>query len=242
MKRAGLAATLALTPGEALAHGVVEGVGDIYAGLLHPLLVPGEALTLLALALLMGSSGLNAARFGIPALAAGLAVGLLAGAHVPSALATPPLLAVALVAAALVAAGARLAPVAVAVLAAAAGVAVGVDAHPESNALRPALVGGAATVLGGTALTLAIAALVLGRTALWQRVAVRVAGSWIVATAVLYLALTFGEAWSGPRSTLPSVAYGELHVDGWIVRCRRPMVAGEHAELSRVGELQGALT
>jgi hypothetical protein len=188
MRRATAAGTaLALTAGSAHAHGVLQGAGDVYAGLLHPLVVPAEALALVAAGLLLGSSGLAGSRIGLPALAAGLAAGLALGRDVPLPLATPLLLAVALVAATPVVVGLRLPPEAAAGIAALAGAAVGIDARPDPAILRP-LVAGAAAVLGATALATVAAGLVLGRERLWQRVAVRVAGSWISASAILYFA------------------------------------------------------
>jgi hypothetical protein len=182
-----IAAALALVPGSACAHGMLQGVGDLYAGLLHPLLVPAEALALVAAGLLLGTSGLAASRLGLPALALGLATGLLLGRPVPPPLVTPLLLAIALAAALLVVAGLPLAPETAAAMAALAGVAVGIDARPDPDTLRP-LVAGAASVLGATALATFVAALVLERERHWQRVAVRVAGSWIGASAILYFA------------------------------------------------------
>jgi hypothetical protein len=183
---AGAALLVGLGTGRANAHGMLQGVGDFYAGLLHPVVVPAEALALVAVGLLLGSSGLAACRLGLPALVAGLAAGLAIGRHVPIAAATPLLLAIALVGAALVAAGLRLPPQAAAGLALLGGAAVGIDAQPEAEALPPVLVASGATLLGGAALATVVVSLALGRTGLWQRVAVRTAGSWITASTVLY--------------------------------------------------------
>lgn len=187
MRRVAAAGGLVLLPTPAAAHGVLQGVGDVYAGLLHPLVVPAEALALVAAALLLGASGRAACRVGLPALAAGLAAGLALGGHVPPSLATPALLAVALLAGAPVTAGLRLPTPLAALIAALAGLAVGIDAQPDPETLRPTLAA-AATILGATAIAVIVAALVLEREHGWQRIAMRVAASWITASAILYFA------------------------------------------------------
>lgn len=186
--RAGAAVLVGLCPSSAAAHGALEGVGDFYAGLLHPVLVPSEALALVATGLMLGTSGLPACRPGLVALAVGLAAGLAVGRLVPAHLAAPLLLTATLVAAALVTAGLRLPPAPAAAVAALAGAAIGVDARPEAEALPSILVASGASVIGGTALTTLVVAAVLGRVQYWQRIAVRTAGSWITASAILYLA------------------------------------------------------
>lgn len=182
-----------LIPQAAYAHGSLEGVGDFYAGLLHPVVVPAELLAIVASGLLIGRSGLSTCRRAIPTLAGAVAAGLVLASKVASVPdMTTPLTLVALVAAAVVTTGLR-APVWIAAwvasgLAMLAGLAVGLDAAPETNALFGALVSGIATLLGSTALITIVAALALRADKHWQRIAAQVAGSWITASAVLYLA------------------------------------------------------
>lgn len=125
-------------------------------------------------------------------LAGAMALGL---ALAPAIAATPdmttPLVTVALVAAAIVTAGLRTPPWIAVGLAILAGVGVGIDAAPGMNAAFPALLNGAATLLGGTAMVTIIAALGLKAERHWQRIATQVAGSWITASAMLYLAYQF---------------------------------------------------
>lgn len=175
-------------PAPAEAHTIVEGMDGVYAGLLHPLLVPAEALAIVAVALLLGASGHAACRAGLIGLAAGLAAGLALGRHVPAAYATPSLLAAAFAAAALVAAGLRLPARVVTLIATLAGLAVGFDARPEGDPLPQLIAAGAATLLGATAVALVVAGLALRRDHGWPHIAVRVAGSWITACAILYFA------------------------------------------------------
>jgi hypothetical protein len=186
---AAIAALAGLLPGTAEAHNLLKGAGDIYAGFLHPVVVPAEALALIATGLLLGTSGKVAARIGLPALAAGLAAGLAIASWLSTeALSTTLLLAVALLAASIVTAGPRVGPAFAAGLAFAGGTAVGFDAMPESPTLSGLLAASAATVAGGTVAATIIAALALDRTVLWQAVATRIAGSWITASTILYFA------------------------------------------------------
>jgi hydrogenase/urease accessory protein HupE len=187
------AATLLwLTPQAAFAHGTLQGVGDFYAGLLHPVIVPAELLAIVASGLLIGRSGLVACQRGIPAFAGAVAAGLvLAFAFAAAADMTTPLVSAALVAAAIVTTGLR-PPIWTAVgLASLAGLAVGFDAAPEANARLGALLSGMATVLASTALITIVAALALQTEKHWQRIAAQIAGSWITASAVLYLTFQF---------------------------------------------------
>jgi hypothetical protein len=184
----GAGALLAFVPGVARAHGVLEGVGDFYAGLLHPVVVPAELLAVVATGLLLGRSGVAACRSGILLLAAGVAAGMGLAAAVGAAGATTPLAAAAFLAAAIVAAGLQIPIWTAASIALFAGFAVGLDARPEASALYPRILGGAATVLGSLVLATLGAAAALDAEKPWHRVAVRVAGSWITASSGLLLA------------------------------------------------------
>lgn len=181
------AALAVLAPRPAAAHAALQGVGDVYAGLLHPIVVPAELLALLALALALATSGRPACRVGLPALALGLAAGLAFGTILPADLATPVLLAVAFAAAAPVVLGLGLPKPPAAALAVLAGLAVGADARPEAIILSTRVSASLATIVGGAAVVTLVLGLVLGREKHWQRVAARVAASWIMASAILYL-------------------------------------------------------
>lgn len=181
-------ATLGLIPQAAHAHGAIEGAGDFYGGLLHPLVAPAELLVIVACGLLIGRCGLAACRSGIPMLAGAIAVGLGLGSTVaPGADMTIPLALVALIAAAIVTTGLRAPLWAAAGLTLLAGFTVGLDAAPEPNGGVGALMSGAAMLLGGTGLATITAALALRSEQNWQRIAAQVAGSWITASSVLFL-------------------------------------------------------
>ena len=172
----------------ARAHSPIVGVGGFYGGLLHPLLVPAHALSLLALGLFIGrqESRRGPTIIFAAALIAGLGAVALAVGPTP---AGEILLADTAVVGALVAL-AFVPPRPVGWLAAAVtGAALGLDSPPEEISIELATI-----VLIGTGLGACIAlALVIGLTSYlrrdWQRLAVRIIGSWIAASAMLVLAV-----------------------------------------------------
>ncbi|MFM2065222.1 MAG: hypothetical protein RLZZ584_131 [Pseudomonadota bacterium] len=76
---AGLAGAL-VTAMPAWAHGTLPGINQFYNGVLHPLLAPAHLLALLALALLAGQQGLRPRPWEVIGLGAGMAMGALAAA------------------------------------------------------------------------------------------------------------------------------------------------------------------
>ena len=71
------------TPSMALAHSAIPGIGFFYSGMLHPLRVAEHLLALLALALLLGQTGLQKSHFALGAFSAGLVLGLPVLIYVP---------------------------------------------------------------------------------------------------------------------------------------------------------------
>jgi urease accessory protein len=180
---------IALAPRLALAHGSIQGMGSFYGGMLHPFLVPAHVLVLLALGLFLGQQAIVDLPIGFPAFMGGLAAGLAVAA---AGVVTPPTPVVLALAAALgvaVAAAFALPPALCAVLTIGTGLAVGLDSPPEALT-----VGGRAAAVIGTGLA-AILAVFYAAAAVerlrrgWQRILVRVLGSWICASASLVLAL-----------------------------------------------------
>jgi urease accessory protein len=182
-----------IAPEAAEAHGNFAGLGNFYGGLLHPLLVPAEMLAVVSVGLLLGSSGRPACHAGIPAFAIGVSAGLAAAQAItiPAPFFSALPLAAAAVAAGLLIVGARVPHALSAAIALAAGVAVGMDATPDAGDLSSIVAASAATVLASTAAVLVIAALLLDRRQPWLSIAVRVAGSWILACALLYFGWVF---------------------------------------------------
>ncbi len=184
-----LVAAFSLVPVEARAHAPIAGLGGFYNGLLHPLLVPGHLLSLVAAGLLIGRRERHraiAALIGVPpALVAGLVVAALG--LLPPSDALP--MAVAAVLGVAVALDVQPPAVALRLAALAAGFVVGWDSGADEPGLRAAALSGAGVVLGAFYVAVVAAALALARRHPWQDIAVRVAGSWIAASALMVLAL-----------------------------------------------------
>jgi len=182
------AATL-LFIGRAEAHSPFPGVAPFYGGLLHPLLTPATVVGLLALALLVGQHAPKSSQIAFPAAVFALAATIALPSPLPSSAAELLLLVFALSACILVVAEVDPGVLGAALLAAAAAAACGLAVGAEAAA-------GFASVpaRAGSAVGCALAVALLGGLAAamrrpWQRIALRVAGSWTAASAMLVLAL-----------------------------------------------------
>jgi hypothetical protein len=175
---------LALTP--------IEGLGGLYGGFLHPVMTPTHGLALLGLGLLIGQQPagkrlLPLILFGL-ALAAGLIALAFAVGETP---ASDVLLAGVAISGALVAAAFPLPLLVVGLLAVVMGAAIGLDSPPEVISYQEALVMLIGTGFGGS---IALGLVVGGAARMardWQRIGVRVLGSWTAASALLAIAVRF---------------------------------------------------
>lgn len=187
---AACAAAILLTPAHAGAHEVF-GLTGFPASVLHPLIIIDHALAIAALSLLAGQQS----RPGLPAklgvLLASMMLGFAALLYLPTYPAAPllPLVAAALCGA-LVAWGPQLPGWGSALAIGFAGFAVGLNTIPEAGILLAFVyaLGGAMICAGTLMLLIAIALRLLERD--WQRIGIRIVGSWIAASATLVLALT----------------------------------------------------
>jgi urease accessory protein len=156
-------------------------------GLLNPLLTPAHVLTLLALALCVGQQKRRGAVLLIFALA--LAVGFLA---IVLAVETTParlvLLADTAVLGVMVAAAWAPKPL-LWLLAATAGTALALDSPPQAVTIAEAYATLVGTAAGACAMLVAVATVASHAHADWQRIGLRILGSWIAASAMLVLAV-----------------------------------------------------
>lgn len=171
----------------ALAHVPVAG-GGFLGGFLHPLFVPVHLLALAALGLLIGQQEQGRSQV-VTMFAVGLMAGLtaIALAAGPSS-ANHVLVVVAALAGLWVAAARSLPQIAGWPLAAVAGAAIGLDSPPEVASITAANLMLVGTGLGALACVAVLAFLVARLRRDWQRIGVRVAGSWTAAAAILVLA------------------------------------------------------
>lgn len=181
------AVALLLGAGPAQAHLVTTGLGPLYDGAAHFALSPADLVPVLALALLAGLRGPQAARWMLFALPPAWLAGGVAGWHAGF-LPGDVLPAVSfMVAGGLVAMDAALPAPILAGLAGLVGLGQGLAygaAMAEGDASWPALAGSAAAVFVTFAL---VAAVVVPFRSRLARTVVRVSGSWIAAAGVLLL-------------------------------------------------------
>ena len=187
--RAALLACLLVLTASALAHAPIMGIGGVFGGDLHALLIPEHGMSLVALGLVLGRQQPAVRRSGVLIFTAALACGLVATAlAVEETLAADVLLAATGILG-LLTATAWVPPFLGCPLAAIAGLALALDSPPEVTSIEEAI-----RMLIGSGLGAAIAlALVAEGSVLLrgdgQRIVVRVLGSWIAASAILVLAL-----------------------------------------------------
>jgi urease accessory protein len=184
-----------LLPATSHAHLVNTGLGPFYDGVSHFALTPEDFVPALALALFAGQRGSRTGRLALFSLPAAWLLGGLVGLAFPTTSSATALTTVSFLAlGGLVAADARLRPEWVAGLALVVGLLHG---HLNGAAMSQARLG--ALGLVGIVSTLFVvvalaAALVVALRAPWTRIAVRVAGSWIVAIGLLLLGWSFRAA------------------------------------------------
>ena len=188
LRRALLAAAAALLPVPAHAHLVTTGLGPFYDGVSHFALTPEDLVPAIALALLAGQHGSRAGRLTLLALPMGWLLGGLLGLAFPMVESASIITTVSFLGlGGLVAAEARLGTGWVTGLAVVVGL---VHGYLNGAAMGQAKLGALGVV--GIVSTLFVVgalatAMVVAIRVHWARIAVRVAGSWIVAIGLLLL-------------------------------------------------------
>lgn len=180
-----------LLPVSASAHSPIEGIGEFYGGILHPLLVLPHALSLLVFGLLLGQRGLPAMRLSYPLFIITLVPALfVAGFQMQPALPYETLLLVsAMICGLLVAMQSPLPPHVLAFLGAAVACLVGMDSGIDGLNRQQTFAALLGCWLGAMLLLITVAGLAERAGPGWQRIGLRVLGSWTAASGALALAL-----------------------------------------------------
>jgi hydrogenase/urease accessory protein HupE len=187
-----LAAALGVLPATAHAHSPVEGMNEFYNGVLHPLLVPAHVLLILATGLFLGQRGPRENRLALPAFFLAAAAGLaLAGSGMEPDTVRGLLLAGTMAIGLLIAVGRR-APLPLYPAAGAfAGFFLGLDSAPETLETRERILALVGTGVGlNLWLIYACGIADFFSKKPWQRIGLRILGSWVAASSLLVLALT----------------------------------------------------
>ncbi|MDA8752587.1 HupE/UreJ family protein [Halieaceae bacterium] len=191
MHRRYLAPLLLLAPGIAAAHSPMQGIGHFYGGILHPVLVPSHLLALLALGLLVGQRGVRAMQIVYPCFLVALLMGLTrAGFSTAAPAGTEPVLLLIAGCCGLLAALAIPVPrVALALAALLGAFVVGADSGVENLNRQETFGALFGAGVGACIVLIVVAGLAEMPRRDWQRIMVRILGSWCAASAALVLAL-----------------------------------------------------
>ncbi|MFT4097544.1 MAG: HupE/UreJ family protein [Rhodoblastus sp.] len=194
---------LCLGASNALAHSPIKGLGTFYSHFLDPMVAPAHALLLVATALMLGLQGRTAARAGLIALIAGFAIGLaLTAAGVPMGVGQPAILAAAVGIGAAVSLDRDMPTLLTVMAAAVAGLLIGLDCEIDGASARERWLVLAGLMSGVVFFATVIAGMTVLQKQPVVRIGLRIAGSWIVAAAVMVLALSVAQqAKRGPSTS-----------------------------------------
>lgn len=188
--RAAVVAALALTATPALAHDVVPGVSGLTGGLLHPLLVPAHLMALAALGLFLGQQPRRTSAGLVAVFTASLIIGVIAIVSAVSPVYQGDVvLAVAAIAGLLVALARPITALLSLPLIAIAGIVLMLDSVPHEMSMQTTFLALVGTVIAASIMITLVAEAGRALTRDWQRIGVRIVGSWIAASAILVLAL-----------------------------------------------------
>lgn len=185
------ALVLLATTQPAMAHVAIEGASDFTAGLIHPFFVLSHLLVIIGLGLFLAQQPFASTKLAMAAFVAMLLGGFATAAlGVATTFPSRGVLLAAAISLGLLVAWARVQPRAVAaILAAVAGIAIGIDSFPEEGTFWAVMAGVTGTALSVSILLVNVLAgagyLTLG----WQRIGMRVIGSWIGACGLMVAAL-----------------------------------------------------
>jgi len=179
-----------LIPEIVFAHAPLEGLGSFYNGLLHSLFIPAHLLLLLALGLFIGQKGFDNNQSSLAIFAIGVFSGLILAGFSFAVEMENYLLAGALILGILVALELHLSSKWVSLLAFSGGLFLGMDSTQETLFGKDKVAALLGTGVGLYFLQLYPIALAdyFNKKA-WQKIGIRVIGSWITAISFLVLAL-----------------------------------------------------
>lgn len=190
-----LVVLLVCMPGLVLAHAPFKGMDSFYNGVLHPVLVPAHLLAIVSAGLLIGQQGVK--RMQAPLiifLLVLIAVLTLTGQFdlvMPESAGEMLLLSMAVLCGVLVAFEMKLSLIPLTAIATVTAVLVGFDSSQPELQGRAKLAILTGTGVGGFLLMLYAAAAAEFANRAWQKIGIRILGSWATASAFIVLAFTF---------------------------------------------------
>jgi hydrogenase/urease accessory protein HupE len=188
--RLGLVWLLALVvPETSLAHSPIQGIGNFYNGLLHPVLLPAHLLLLIAVGLFLGQQGLKRVEPALGVFAAATILGLIVAWFDIGTEIEILVLTLSAAVSLLVAISPQVPLHWCVVIALLAGFSLGIDSAQEKlsgNDKLVSLFGSGVAIYFLALYPLALADHFNKKT--WQKIGIRIVGSWIAASSLLVLA------------------------------------------------------
>lgn len=180
-----------LIPAPALAHAPIAGLGSFYNGLLHPLLVPSHALLLVAAGMFFGQQGIHDNESALLAFAAAVIIGLSLSFFAGDLGIETALLVIASIIGVVVAISPRLNRYWCAAILFIVGLVLGIDSAQQTQVGKERF----GSLLGSGISIYFVLLFVMGwadaKDRQWHKIAVRIVGSWVSASAFMMLAFTF---------------------------------------------------
>ncbi|MCG8381025.1 MAG: HupE/UreJ family protein [Gammaproteobacteria bacterium] len=184
--------SLWVVPEVSLAHSSIQGIGTFYNGLLHPILVPAHLLLLVAVGLFLGQQDSKAIQPALGVFAFATIAGLTAAWFFTASQTETLILVLSAVIGLVIAVSPKIPLLLSVVIALLAGFLLGSDSAQEALSDKDKFV----TLFGNG---VAIYFLVFYSMVLvdylnkkaWQRIGIRIVGSWVAASSLLVLALPF---------------------------------------------------
>lgn len=194
-KRLTLFGLLALAVAEpALAHSPIKGIGNFYNGFLHPILVPAHLLLLVAVGLFFGQQGPKKIESALGIFAIATILGLTAAWFSIGTEMETPILVLSAAIGLLIALSPELKMLWCALIALLAGFFLGIDSAQEelSGKIKfVTLFGSGVAIYFLSLYPMALADYFKKKT--WQKIGIRILGSWVAASSLLVLALSISE-------------------------------------------------
>jgi hydrogenase/urease accessory protein HupE len=185
---------LFLSPGIAAAHAPIEGIGSLLNGMLHPILTPSHLLLLLATGLFFGQRGFDQVVIPLIVSIAAVVLGLIMSALSAGSQFELFILAWSTIIGILVAVSARLPTYWYFVVGPIAGFSIGFDSVQEMLTGRDKIIALLGTGVGVYFFSLyPIGLAEYCNRKEWMRTGIRVLGSWIAASSILVLVLSFAK-------------------------------------------------
>lgn len=181
-------------PEAALAHSPIKGINNFYNGMLHPLFVPAHLMLILTLGLLYGQQGLKEMQKPVAFFLLTTALGLIAAGFSTGVNLEVALLVCAASIGLLIAISPELSLFWFVTIGVSAGFLIGLDSAQDSLAGKEKMLSLFGSGVAVYFLLIYITAFVdRFQSRSWQKIGVRIVGSWVAASALLVLSLSLSQ-------------------------------------------------